>query len=218
MCLPLLMGPVTVNPSSERSGARARLEAAALEAFARSGFHGTTTRDIAAAAGMSPAALYVHHQSKEFMLYVLSKAGHERALELVSDAAASQSEPGDQLVAVMRAFVLHHARDPIGARVLNYELHALSPEHLAEIVRMRQETERIARDIVERGLQAGEFTTADPRMTAVALLSLGIDVSRWYHEVGDWTPEDVAEHYCELAERMVGARRSGCGRTSSMGS
>ncbi len=49
---------------SRADSARVRLREAAIEAFARKGFHGTTTRDISTAAGMSPAALYVHYPSK----------------------------------------------------------------------------------------------------------------------------------------------------------
>ena len=63
--------------------ARTRLLAAAVAAFAAKGFHGTTTRDISTAAGMSPAALYVHHRSKEELLHQISLAGHERTLALV---------------------------------------------------------------------------------------------------------------------------------------
>ena len=54
---------------------RARLLAAAVTAFAERGYHATTTRDIAAAAGMSPAALYVHHASKEELLYEIARRG-----------------------------------------------------------------------------------------------------------------------------------------------
>jgi AcrR family transcriptional regulator len=44
---------------------RARLLDAAIAAFAEKGFNGTTTRDIAAAAGLNPAAVYVHHHCDE---------------------------------------------------------------------------------------------------------------------------------------------------------
>jgi hypothetical protein len=49
------------------------------------------------------------------------------------------------------------------------------------------------------------FDVPDPRMTTLALLSLGIDVSRWYDEGGSLTPEEVGEHYAALTLRMVGA-------------
>ena len=188
-------------------GARSRLLAAAVEAFATRGFHGTTTRDIAAAAGMSPAALYVHHRSKEELLHQISRAGHEATLALVERAVASADEPVAQLARLVEDFVRHHAVAHTSARVVNYELAALSAPHLAEILELRHRIDLVVRDLVERGVAAGDFTTPDPVMTASALLSLGIDVARWYRDEGVWTPDDVATHYRRLALLMVGVHR-----------
>ena len=69
--------------------ARERLINAAVEAFAEKGFAATTTRDIASRAGMSPAAVYVHHDSKESLLFSVSLNGHRKALEVITSAAAS---------------------------------------------------------------------------------------------------------------------------------
>ena len=187
------------------SASRAKLLDAAVAAFSRHGFHGTTTRDIAAAAGMSPAAVYVHHRSKEDLLHVITARGHERTLRLVQEAVASESEPAAQLTAVVRAFVAHHARHHTTARVVNYELAALSAEHHAEVAAVRRSIEREVRGVVERGVAAGAFDVPAPRMTTLALLSLGIDVARWYRDEGEWTPEQVAEEYAVLALRTVGA-------------
>jgi AcrR family transcriptional regulator len=185
--------------------ARARLVAAAVESFAAKGFHGTTTRDIASAAGMSPAALYVHHRSKEDLLHQISRRGHDRTLALVQEAVASSGSPREQLLAVVRAFVVHHAEGHTSARIVNYELAALSPEHLEEITAIRREIEAQMRGVVERGVADGSFHTSDAQMTAAALLSLGIDVARWYRDEGGWSPDQIADHYCELALRIVGA-------------
>ena len=189
----------------EPAGSRARLLAAAVTAFAARGFHATTTRDIAAAAGMSPAALYVHHRSKEELLHEISRAGHLRTLALCRDAVAAADEPVAQLVRLVEAFVRHHAVNHTSARIVNYELAALSEDHQAEIRALRREIDGVVRELLERGSAAGAFSTPDPSMTAAALLSLGIDVARWYREDGGWTPDEVATHYCELALRMVGA-------------
>jgi AcrR family transcriptional regulator len=194
-----------VQQVRQEPDARSRLVAAAVESFAAKGFHGTTTRDIAAGAGMSPAALYVHHRSKEELLHRISREGHDRTLALVQEALASSGDPREQLLAVVHAFVVHHAEDHTGARVVNYELSALSPDHLEEIAAIRRRIEAEMRGVVERGVAAGVFTTSDPHMTALALLSLGIDVARWYRDEGEWTPEQIAGHYCELALRIVGA-------------
>jgi len=69
---------------------------------------------------------------------------------------------------------------------------------------MRRDIAAEIRALVERGVDAGVFHTTNPRMAATALLSLGIDVARWYREEGEWSPEDVGEFYADLSLRMVG--------------
>jgi AcrR family transcriptional regulator len=187
------------------SPTQARLLDAAVAAFAARGFHGTTTRDIAAAAGLSPAAVYVHHRSKEDLLHLISSRGHERTLRLVRDTVAAADGPVDRLAAFARTFAAHHARHHTTARIVNYELAALSEPHRAEVAAVRRAIEAEVRALVERGVEAGAFDVPDPPMTALALLSLGIDVARWYRDEGSWTPEEVGDHYAALALRMVGA-------------
>jgi hypothetical protein len=60
-------------------------------------------------------------------------------------------------------------------------------------------------ELVERGVASGAFHTPDPHMATLALLSLGIDIARWYREGGRWTPEDIGDSYAEIALRIVGA-------------
>lgn len=194
-----------MSASTPVPDARTRLATAAVDAFAARGFHGTTTRDISTTAGMSPAALYVHHRSKEELLFELARVGHLRVLEMVRSSVAPLAEPVEQLGQLVEDFVRDHAQEHTGARVINYELAALSPEHLAEIRTIRHEIDVVVRDVLDRGVAAGAFTTPDARMTALAILSLGIDVARWYRDEGRWTPDEVAAHYRLLALRMVGA-------------
>lgn len=187
------------------SDTRSRLLQAAIDSFADKGFHGTTTRDIATAAGMSPAALYVHHRSKEELLYLISKHGHEDTLRLLRAAVATSEDPTEQLRCAMHDFCVHHARGHTGARIVNYELAALSPEHLTEIRGIRHEIEDEMRRLVARGIDAGLFDTPDAAMAAAALLSLGIDLARWYRDGVRWTPEQIADQYAAMALRIVGA-------------
>ena len=194
-----------MTASTPAPDARTRLARAAVEAFAARGFHGTTTRDISTAAGMSPAALYVHHRSKEELLFELAKVGHERVLDLARESVAGSDDPATQLGDLVEAFARDHAVAHTGARVINYELAALSEEHRAAILAIRHEIDLVLRGVVDRGVAAGDFRTPDPRMTALAILSLGIDVARWYRDEGRWTPDQVAAHYRLLALRMVGA-------------
>jgi AcrR family transcriptional regulator len=183
---------------------RERLLDAALECFASKGFHATTTRDISTGAGVSPAALYVHFKSKEDLLYQLSIVGHSRILDRMRRAIAGGSTPREKLVAVVRAFVLWQLQTHTRSRVNNHEYAALSAAHHREVSALRRTIEEEMRRVVEAGVASGDFVTKKPDMTAVALLSLGIDTNRWYREGGKWSADEIADHYCDLALGMLG--------------
>lgn len=117
----------------------------------------------------------------------------------------------------MHDFTLSHAKRHTRARVVNYELAALSPAHLEEITAIRRAIEGEFRSVVQAGVSGRLFRTPNPRMTALALASLGIDVARWFRDAGQWSPEEVAGHHSRLALQMVGvtARRISRVRTAS---
>ena len=193
--------------SSRAEATRARLLEAAVTAFSEKGFHGTTTRDIAGAAGMSPAAVYVHHKSKEELLFLISQAGHQEALVVLRQARAGTTDPVAQLAEAARAFAEFHAHHHTVARILNYELAALSDEHRAEIDVLRRGIDHELRELVREGVAAGVFDTPDPALAATALASMGVDIARWYREDGDWTPGQIGDYYADLALRLAGVSR-----------
>lgn len=185
--------------------ARARLLRAAVEAFAAKGFNGTTTRDIANGAQMSSAAVYVHFRSKEELLFEISDAGHRAILAAIDEADDPSASPGDRLRAIVHAFTEHHAREHVGGRVVNYELNSLAPDHLDTVMAMRREITRRVRAVVDAGIHDGDFAVADSLATTNAMLSMGIDVARWYREDGALSPTQMGDFYAELAMRMVGS-------------
>jgi len=190
---------------------RARLAAAAVETFAKRGFHGTTTRDIAKAAGLSTGALYVHYESKEQLLFEISLRGHHETLSVIT-AAKAKAEAADlmeQLRQVVYSYVTYHVREHTVARVVNYELAALSPAHLQVVQTIRHRIDTEMRELVTHGCQAGVFHTRRPRFAAAAILSLGVDIGRWYDEKQTWTADQIGRAYTDIALAIVGARAAG---------
>ncbi|WP_393085282.1 TetR/AcrR family transcriptional regulator [Streptomyces sp. LN704] len=190
-----------VTPDAAR-----RLLIAAVEAFAERGYHATTTRDIAGRAGMSPAALYIHYKTKEELLHRISRIGHDKALAIVRTAADGEGDAAGRLTDAVRSFVRWHAGQHTTARVVQYELDALGPEARAEIIALRRQTDAAVRGIIEDGVAAGDFDVPDVPGTTLAVLSLCIDVARWFNVDGPRTPDEVGGLYADLVLRMVGSK------------
>ncbi|MER6038039.1 MULTISPECIES: TetR/AcrR family transcriptional regulator [unclassified Streptomyces] len=189
-----------VTPDAAR-----RLLVAAVEAFAERGYHATTTRDIAGRAGMSPAALYIHYKTKEELLHRISRIGHDKALDILRTAAGREGTATERLADAVSSFVRWHAGRRTTARVVQYELDALGPAARAEIVALRRQVDAEVRGIIDDGIAAGEFRVPDVQGTTLAVLSLCIDVARWFNVDGPRTPEEVGALYADLVLRMVGA-------------
>ncbi|MFE9775433.1 TetR/AcrR family transcriptional regulator [Streptomyces sp. NPDC005931] len=197
-----------VTPDAAR-----RLLLAAVEAFAERGYHATTTRDIAGRAGMSPAALYIHYKTKEELLHRISRIGHEKALEILRTAARAEGSATDRLAEAVSSFVRWHAGGRTTARVVQYELDSLGSDARAEILALRRQVDAEVRGIIEDGVRSGEFDVLDVRGTTLAVLSLCIDVARWFNVDGPRTPEEVGALYADLVLRMVGVRDRGTAQT-----
>lgn len=202
-------GLLSVGAIPDLSPTARRLLGAAVDSFAERGFHATTTRDIATRAGLSPAGLYVHYPSKSALLGHLSRVGHEAALRLVQRTLALPGESPRRLHALVAGFVAWHAEHHTVARVVQYELRSLEPGDRAVVTALRRELERLVEHEVRRGVAAGTLTTPHPRQATRAILSLAIDVARWYDPAGTETPARVGRVYADLALRMVGANADG---------
>jgi AcrR family transcriptional regulator len=197
---------------------RERLLQAAVEAFAEKGFTATTTRDIALRAGMSPAAVYVHHDTKESLLFTVSVEGHQAALAVIRSAASLPSAahgpaplPGegdhvDRLRHMVREFSTWHAVNSRVGRIVQYEFDALTPDHRAEIAGYRRRIEKVMQDVIAAGVAAGSFEVADVPGTGRAILSLSIDLVRWFTPRGAQTADDIAQLHADLAVRMTAPR------------
>lgn len=190
---------------SIRPDASRRLILAAISSFAARGFHATTTRDISVSAGMSPAALYVHYSSKEELLFESCRIAHESALHAIRSSADKQQDPTSRLRSVVRDLSLWHARHTTLARVAQYELGALSSDHFKVIAAIRRRTEQIVRSEIQRGVNSGAFSVRDVVSVARAILSMSIDIARWYRPTGRLNPETLANNYADLAISMVKA-------------
>jgi AcrR family transcriptional regulator len=85
---------------------RRQIVDAAVELFIQNGFHKTTTRQIAAAAGFSIGSLYEYVASKEDILYLVCDAIHAEMEIGMAEAMQRGGREDNPLAAVIRAYLL----------------------------------------------------------------------------------------------------------------
>ena len=204
--------PVGSRRAKDLTPANLRLFKAAADAFSDKGFHGTTTRDIASRAGLSPAGVYVHFASKEDLLFQLSRDGHVIARDELRLAAEQADGPAAALRAVVVSFARWHAENYQVARIVQYEFRHLSEDHRAEVLTLRKEIDGVVRNVIEQGIASGEFAVDDVRLTVLSIMSMVVDVARWYHPGVRESAEQIATTYGDLAVRLVSAGTAGTAR------
>ena len=194
-----------IEPESSRI-----LLVSALDAFLARGFHAATTREIAERAGMSAAAVYVHWNAKHDLLFEISRIGHLAVLDAVEQALERAShDPVERVHAFVSAFATWHAQNHALARVIQYEFKTLPRGQFRRIVKIRDRFEELMRDELTGGVAAGVFDVDDLEGTMLAVLSMCIDLARWYEPSPDHSsPDAVGELYAGLVMRMLRPDRS----------
>jgi AcrR family transcriptional regulator len=175
----------------------------AVRCFAANGYHATTTRDIASVVGLSPAALYVHFPSKEDVLFEISRSAHERVLLVVQDPLLlAIDDAPTRFGRLVSRYTAWHARHHVAARVAQFERAGLSKEHHDEILQLRHVTNEIFR--YHGSLVADSYLSPEDMNRVIrAILSLSIDLVRWYRLNGPDSPEELGDFYAGLAIRML---------------
>lgn len=212
----LVQGERPIPSSIELAPAKRRLFEVALAKFAEEGYHAVSIRDIAAALGLQSSAIYSHVDSKPDLLFELSSIGHRMHNDALQAALLDAGrEPRDQLTAIVTAHVAHHIDYPSMARLANRELRALPPDKLDVILAIRNASERMFIDILERGSAMGAFDVEDSFLAAKAIAGMALRVPEWLTAETPRTREQIIDRYVGFALRLVvadPARRTG--RTS----
>lgn len=188
---------------------------AALTLFAEQGYLGTSMKDIAAALGLRAPSLYNHVESKQDLLREIMYRGANELLSSHRAAIATTNDVVEQLRRAMETHVTHHAVNPREVRVGNAEIQNLEEPDRSEVESLRQQYSTAWTELIERGVAEGRFDSPSPRLSSLAMLEIGIGVSRWYRPDGPLTVAQIAYYYGDMALRMVDATAAGVRRPHS---
>lgn len=193
-------------PTSRRRSSEEAIYAAALEAFAELGFNGASMRDIASRAATSLSNLYNYVPGKaDLLAQVLRLANDTLLSELREALKRSAPTATEQMLAVVRTYVIWSALNQTAGIVAIGEFRYLSGAQRRDVVQARDETQRLFTEIALRGVQEGVFRTPHPQQAARNIVLLCSAFATWYRPGGGSTPSEMAEVQSRLALAMVEA-------------
>jgi AcrR family transcriptional regulator len=154
---------------------RIRILEEASKLFTRYGFHGTSTRDIAAAVGVRQPTLFHHFPSKQAILALLLDLDLDRLNQRLRIIEAADAPWPVKLHCHLVLDVLHIIDLPYDVRGL-YNEEVL---HEQDFVSQRAKLDRAhgqLRALVKGGVQTGDFIAVDPQFVRELISSAVIGV------------------------------------------
>ncbi|KHF43104.1 TetR family transcriptional regulator [Saccharomonospora viridis] len=181
--------------------------ASALDRFAEQGYHGTSTRELAAGAGLSVPGLYHHYRSKQDILMALMVAVMEELLARTEAALASAGDsPVERFDALVESMLRFHMFRQREAFVASSEIRSLEPANRKRYVALRDRQQRMIDEVVVAGARDGYFATPYPADAARGIATLCIGVASWFRMDGPLSVDQVLERQLVLARDLVAAR------------
>ena len=184
---------------------REAIHAAALELFARLGYHATSMRAIGAAAHVQPAAIYHWYPSKEAILVGLQDDFMERLTEKVVAAIGRQARPALKLAAAVREHVVFHGVHRRAAFVTDSEIRALTDGPRRALISKRDDYQAIFSALIRAGIGDGSLRVSDAHIATYAILLQCTGVALWFDPSGPRDLDEVAELHVELVLGSLGA-------------
>jgi len=174
----------------------------AAASFNRRGYHGTSLAEIAKKLGVTKAALYTYVPSKEELLYFCHDSAMNSAVEILTQARASNGNGLQKLVMTLRRYVdLMLGED--GSYVVLLEENAMKPAHMRAIVKRRDKFEHGLRELVSEGIADGSIVPCNPKLAIFMIMGAMNWSRKWYQPDGQWSGPQIAVSLVEILERSL---------------
>jgi len=170
------MTPRTEEQNEQlREQRKAQLLAAALRVFSRQGFHAATVSDVAAEAGVSQGTVYHYFDCKESLLLAAYTQWAQASLRDEIEQAL-QSEP---TAARKLALIAQAATARVTSSLQLCEASVEFWSHIQRNTEIRKGFRRMfeamavdVAEVIQQGIDAGEFRAIDAKVTARLLIAV----------------------------------------------
>jgi AcrR family transcriptional regulator len=196
-------------PGSDGDATRNAILQSAAQWFRKDGFDRTSTRQIAATAGVNQGLLYYYFRGKEDILFHILLMGIDAVLVPAKEIARRPIPASEKIRRLLaNHFKPYEENDSLRTFSLGFTSHGLlEPEHHATYVARRNAYQALFEDTIRQGMEAGDFTTeVDVKMAAFALLGMLNHVVVWFRYGGRLSAPQIADQFATIFLRGLERR------------
>jgi AcrR family transcriptional regulator len=175
-----------------------RILDSATKLFSASGYHRTSTQQIADAAGVTKGALFYYVSYKEEALQQIHSRLFDRMAEVLSGLDAPEVSAItllQRLIAAQVGFIMHF-RDAIA--VVSEEMKYLPDDTIADFVARQSSFQNMLEEVIARGVASNELMCESPRLISLVIAGMLNSIYRWYRSDAALTPSELAQDLSEL--------------------
>jgi TetR/AcrR family transcriptional regulator, fatty acid metabolism regulator protein len=167
---------------SPRTATRERILDAALDVFARKGYHRAIVDDIVRASGTSKGAVYHHFPNKEAIFLALVDDFAARLARAVAAAIAEQRGALAKVEGALTAVLATFAADERLARLILLEAVSLGPTYQAKRAEVADRFVTLIEGYLDEAVADGSIAPLDTRVATLAWLgAVNEIVVQWLH-------------------------------------
>ena len=167
--------------------------AEAAKLFKEKGFGGTSMRDLAEKVGMEAASMYNHIKSKDEILELICFKIANQYISQLQEIENTNQSFQDKLNAIIGLHVQLIIEDSASVSVANNDWKYLSEEKKNQYKQIRKSYEKSFANIIEQGMQNGEFKKMNVSVALFTMLSSLRWIELWYKPSRKITPQELEE-------------------------
>ena len=161
--------PLTEAQQNRR---RKEIANASVHLFLEKGFNETSMREIAKTAGVGKSTLYDYFKSKEEILISYFRSETMKIADQARQIAEQEISVSEKLGQIMRLHLTYLVDNKLFYLKLTLEVQRLTMSGQQEIQTIRYAYQDMLRELIEEGIQAGEFRPVNPLLAARSIFTL----------------------------------------------
>lgn len=177
---------------------RENILAAAVEMFARYGYHAAPLRDIARIAGIQAASIYHHYPNKQALLVEIMETHMQRLNTSLEHILREYDDPMQRLHEAIANHIRLHTTYKDEFFIIDTEIRALEGENRSYILSLRDTYEALIQEILHNGMERGVFRHSDVKVASYAIIAMCTEVATWFRSGGRLSVQQVITIYQQI--------------------